>query len=145
MVVTLLGWPVPCGSDCCRHRNKESLTLSFFAVRDFIFSQSLDLSSFLLLPHHSCGLSDLLLMLTPVLAASFPRKSSCTPSCLQSRDRCILRNDTSAGKLIAINPNTLQLVSQGRSTDGSDQGFNAPAVIWIAVILPRKSAFLIFL
>jgi len=92
---------------------------------------------------------------------------------LQSRDRYILRNDTLSGQLIAINPNTLQPVPQGLSTDGSGQGFNAPAVIWIAlvlavgvslsfvglrglrltsgvgvglvVILPGKPAFLIFL
>lgn len=80
----------------------------------------------------------LLLMSTPVLAAPFPKILSRPPTnmtCLQARDRYILRNDTLSGQLIAINPNTLQPVPQGLSTDGSGQGFNAPAVIWIVLVL----------
>ena len=127
------------------------------------------LTSQLVLPY-------LLLISTPVLAAPFSKISSRPPTnmtYLQSRDRYILRNDTLSGQLIAINPNTLQPVPQGLSTDGSGQSFNAPAVIWIAlvlavgiplsfaglrglrltsgvgvglvVILPGKPAFLIFL
>jgi len=80
----------------------------------------------------------LLLMSTPVLAAPFPKILSRPPTnmtCLQARDRYILRNDTLSGQLIAINPNTLQPVPQGLSTDGSGQGFNAPAVIWMVLVL----------
>lgn len=47
----------------------------------------------------------------------------------------ILSNNTLTGNLTAVDPTTRQAIPQGPATDGSGNGFDVPAIIWMVFSL----------